>query len=314
MELNELMRDMAQNNMPHFNIWFGEEQKIIDLYLEKVASLGYKLVYADSVRFVVDQIGRKSLDKSNKCYVVTEDTDFSKAEGRWSEIADRFIKSNHVLVCRYANINKTIKFYRQNSPHITEFKHLDTNILLNYINREIQGITTENAEDLAGRCSNDYGRILLECNKIKSYADLNKVDFNESYEMLLEDDGIYSEIGDITFKLTDAVLKGDIDNSFKYLDQANRKGEPAIMIASILYNGFRNQLAYKGLGKDKREAGKRTGLTGWQIKQCTDQSEGYSMKEAERNMLFCQGVEVGIKTGKLDFDNVLDYLVLGCLK
>ena len=133
-------------------------------------------------------------------------------------------------------------------------------------------------------------------------------------DILIKQGAIYSEIGDITFELTNAVLGGYPDKAIQKLDEAKRKGEPTLRIISILYDGFRNLVSYNALGKDKKDAGKRTGLTGWQIKQCIDLNGGYSMKELIRNMMLCQRVESGIKTGTIDEEIALEYLVLGCLK
>lgn len=314
MNISTLMTQLANEQVPHFNIWFGEEQKILDLYIERISTIGYKLVFVDSVRYVLDQIGKKSLDRSNKCYVVTEDQDFTKAEDKWQEVNKRLNSSNHILICRYNSLNKTHKFYKQNQEICVEFLHLSADVLINYIKNNLPDLDDTLGEKLCEMCGNDYGRILLECNKIKNYSNLHKIDSNTSIKILLEQDAIYSDIGDITFKLTDAILYGDINKSLKYLQEANRKGEPALMIASILYTGFRNMLAVQGLGKNKEHAVERTGLQYWQIKQVLNNIGGYSIKDVERNMLFCQSVEAGIKTGKLDFDNVLDYLVINCLK
>ena len=62
-------------------------------------------------------------------------------------------------------------------------------------------------------CSNDYGRILLECDKIKQYSNFNKKDNNESFEILDKQGIFFKEIGDITFELTDAILGGYSDKS-----------------------------------------------------------------------------------------------------
>ena len=115
------------------------------------------------------------------------------------------------------------------------------------------------------------------------------------------------------FELTDAVLYGDIDRSFKKLDEAKRKGEPAVLIASVLYTGFRNMLAVQGLGKNKKDASKRTGLLGWEVHHAIKNIGAYNLGTLERNMKLCQKVEYGIKTGKILDDIALDYLVQGCL-
>ena len=165
MELAELMKDIGQNTMPHFLIFFGEEQKIIDMYIKHIQN-NFKPVYADSVASVVGALSRKSLDKSNKVYIVTEDNDFQKAETKWEQVRKQFEKSNHILILRYSTLNKKLKFYTQNRANSVEFVHLQPEILTNYIQKDIN-LSDENCAKLISMCGNDYGRILLEVDKIK---------------------------------------------------------------------------------------------------------------------------------------------------
>ena len=168
-------------------------------------------------------------------------------------------------------------------------------------------------------CNNDYGRILLEVDKIKQYNEYiacftNGISIDKCFEELDKQGLFHKEIGDITFELTGAVLGGYPEKAIQKLDEAKRKGEPAMMIASILYNGFRNLLAYQGLGKNKQGAMERTGMTKGELYGCTKNVGGYNVEEVKRNMLFCQKVESGIKMGTIDEDIALEYLVLSCLK
>ena len=324
MELSRLMSCLASgNDLPHYMIWFGEEQKIIDMYIDRIKTF-YKPVQCESVAFVINQLRVKSLDKSNKIYIVTEDEDFRKNEQAWNNVKEMLNKSKHILLLRYANVNKKLKFYTQQKESFTEFVHLQPDILTSYIQKDIN-LSDSNCEKLISMCGNEYGRILLEIDKLKQYqqqfdylVEMNQAPddtgFDNCFDILLKQGAIYSEIGDITFELTNAVLGGYPDKAIQKLDEAKRKGEPALRIASILYEGFRNLVSYNALGKDKKDAGKRTGLTGWQIKQCIDLNGGYSMKELIRNMMLCQKVEAGIKTGTLDDSIALDYLILSCLK
>lgn len=315
MELAQLMQHLAGGtNIPHYMIWYGEEQKIIDMYLDRIKSF-YKPVHCDSVAFVVNQLRVKSLDKSNKIYIVTEDDEYRKNEQAWNNVKEMLNKSKHILLLRYASVNKKLKFYTQQKDSFTEFVHLQPDILTQYIQKDIN-LSDSNCEKLITMCGNDYGRILLEVDKINQYLDRKRKDIfpNDAFSILCEQGAIYSEIGDITFELTNAVLGGYPDKAIQKLDEAKRKGEPTLRIISILYDGFRNLVSYNALGKDKKDAGKRTGLTGWQIKQCIDLNGGYSMKELIRNMMLCQRVESGIKTGTIEEEIALEYCILSCLK
>ena len=314
MELIDLMKKISRNDIPHFLILFGEEQKIIDIYINNIRDkIQAKKVVKESVSSVVKNIGKKSIDKCKKLYIVTEDIAFTKLEDNW-ESAKNAINKDYVIL-RYNSLDKRSAFVRKNQQNIVEFSHLSDEVLQQYIQRDLPDLSDENVSKLISYCSNDYGRILLEVDKIKQYSSVITDLTIDSCFIQLDKQGLFhKEIGDITFELTDAVLGGYPEKAIQKLDEAKRKGEPAMMISSILYNGFRNLLAYQGLGKNKQGAMERTGMTKGELWGCTKNVGGYSMEEVKRNMLFCQKVESGIKMGTIDEDIALEYLVLSCLR
>jgi DNA polymerase III delta subunit len=163
-------------------------------------------------------------------------------------------------------------------------------------------------------CSNDYGRILLEIDKVKHYMKAtSSQDSNKAFEILLYNNAIYSDIGDITFQLTEAVIAGDLDNSFILLEKAKLSGEPVLRICSILYNNFRNMLALECLGSNKSNASARTGLDSKLTYVMLKKLGAYSIRECIRNVNICQRVESGIKTGLIEQDVAMDYLIVSLL-
>lgn len=314
MELIDLMKKISSNDIPHFLILFGEEQKIIDIYINNICDkIQAKKVVKESVSSVVKNIGKKSIDKCKKLYIVTDDIAFTKLEDNWESVKNEINKDYVIL--RYNSLDKRSAFVRKNQQNIVEFSHLSGDVLQQYIHRDLPDLSDENVSKLISYCSNDYGRILLEVDKIKQYSSVRTDLTIDSCFVQLDKKGLFhKEIGDITFELTDAVLGGYPEKAIQKLDEAKRKGEPAMMISSILYNGFRNLLAYQGLGKNKQGAMERTGMTKGELWGCTKNVGGYSIEEVKRNMLFCQKVESGIKMGTIDEDIALEYLVLSCLK
>ena len=314
MELIDLMKKISSNDIPHFLILFGEEQKIIDIYINNICdNIQAKKVVKESVSSVVKNIGKKSIDKCKKLYIVADDIAFTKLEDNW-ESAKNVMNKDYVIL-RYNSLDKRSAFVKKNQQNIVEFSHLSDDVLQQYIQRDLPDLSDENVSKLISYCSNDYGRILLEVDKIKQYSSVRTDLTIDSCFVQLDKQGLFhKEIGDITFELTDAVLGGYPEKAIQKLDEAKRKGEPAMMISSILYNGFRNLLAYQGLGKNKQGAMERTGMTKGELWRCTKNVGGYSMKEVKRNMLFCQKVESGIKMGTIDEDIALEYLVLSCLR
>lgn len=318
MELVNLMKAISENSIPHYLVLFGEEQAILDIYIQHIAQ-NYKIVYCDTVAYALSQVGKKSIDKSNKVYIVNEDNAYNKAEESWKNVKQTFNKSKHILLLKYHSIDKRGKFYTQNKGNVVEFTHLSEDVLINYIQQKLPALSEENASKLIIWCNYDYGRILMEIDKIQQwvnyYTDKEGTPNTDSAFKLLNKQGLfYKEIGDITFELTNAVLGGYSETAIQKLDEAKRKGEPAMMIASILYTGFRNLLAYQGLGSNKQNAMERTGLSKGELYGCTKNVGGYSIAEVRRNMLFCQKIETGIKQGIVDEDVALEYLILHCLR
>ena len=319
MELVDLMKSISCNSIPHFLILYGEEQKIIDIYIKNIVkSVEGKRVVLDNISQAIKDNGKKSLDKSIKVYVVTEDTAFLTRDESWENVRKSMHK-NYVIL-RYHALDKRSAFVKKNQQNIVEFSHLSDEVLQQYIYRDLPDLSDENASKLISYCNNDYGRILMEIDKIwqaqsSRLSNFNiNLDSNDCFNELDKQGLFHKEIGDITFELTDAVLGGYTELAIKKLDEAKRKGEPAMMIASILYNGFRNLLAYQGLGSNKQGAVERTGLSKGDIWRCSKNVGGYSIEEVKRNMLICQNIESGIKTGTVDEDIALEYLVLSCLK
>ena len=319
MELVKLMKRITEKNIPHFLILYGEEQKIIDIYIKNIVkSVEGKRVVVDNVSQVIKDNGKKSLDKSNKVYVVTEDTAFLTKDESWENVRKAMHKN--YLILRYHSLDKRSAFVRKNQQNIVEFSHLSDEVLQQYIYRDLPDLSDENVSKLISYCNNDYGRILMEIDKIwqtqsSRLSNFNiNLDSNDCFKELDKQGLFHKEIGDITFELTGAVLGGYTELAIKKLDEAKRKGEPAMMIASILYSGFRNLLAYQGLGSNKQGAMERTGLTKGELYGCTKNVGGYSTEEVKRNMLFCQQVESGIKIGTIDEDIALEYIVLHCIK
>ena len=164
-----------------------------------------------------------------------------------------------------------------------------------------------------------YSRILLECDKIRQYIAAVKrhtgqsMDYGAALTLLVESGVIFQPIGDITFKFTDAILTRNYKDASRYLREARQKQEPEIMVLSILYNGFKQILMVQGLGRDQSEPVKRTGLTPWQVKMAKEKQGHYSISELIEALKIVRFVEKGIKTGQIDADVSLEYVIVNIM-
>lgn len=313
MELVDLMKRISANDIPHFLILFGEEQTILNIYLTHILEVtNTKRISADSVSYVMQNINKKRFDKSIRLYVVQDDMAFLRAEDSWETV--RNTPTKDYIVLRYHSLDKCSAFVKKNQQNLVEFSRLTKEVLQTYISKDLPDLSEKNSSKLVEYCNYDYGRILMEIDKVKQYMSVRTDLTVDSCFVQLDKQGLFhKEIGDITFELTNAVLGGYPDTAIQKLDEAKRKGEPAMMIVSILYTGFRNLLAYQGLGSNKQGAMERTGMTKGELYGCTKNVGGYSITEVKRNMLKCQEIEAGIKMGTIDEDIALEYAVLSCL-
>lgn len=313
MELVDLMKRISSNDIPHFLILFGEEQTILNIYLTHILEVtNTKRISADSVSYIMQNINKKRFDKSARLYVVQDDMAFLKAEDSWETV--RNTPTKDYIILRYHSLDKRSAFVKKNQQNLVEFARLSKEVLQTYISKDLPDLSEKNSSKLVEYCNYDYGRILMEIDKIKQYSSVRTDLTIDSCFVQLDKQGLFhKEIGDITFELTNAVLGGYPETVIQKLDEAKRKGEPAMMIVSILYNGFRNLLAYQGLGSNKQGAMERTGMTKGELYGCTKNVGGYSIAEVKRNMLKCQKIEAGIKMGTIDEDIALEYAVLSCL-
>lgn len=318
-KLPQLMQEIVNNQVPHYNIFTGEEIAVQKIYIDKILD-EYKRVDCDSVAQALQKSRTKSLTGSNRAFIVVDDNLYMKDEKAWEIAQNAFTKaSKNILIIIYSNIDKrSKKFLSKNDEYIVSFDRLSDDVLVKYIQKDID-LSYENAHKLVELCESDYSRILLEIDKIMQYTEsiyllCNKKDYNKSMLELLEQGVIYQPIGDITFKLTDAVLRGELDTTEKYLKMAIEKEESPILVLSVLYTGFHNMLMVMDLGSNKKDASKRTGLTPFQVAQATKNMGGYKREEVKRALFIIQDVESGIKTGKYDMETAMQYAILEIMR
>ena len=325
MKLHELQKQIVDKQFDKVYVFTGEEVGIMDVYLDKIYSIiGYDVVRVDSVKIAYAKMIQNRISKAPRCFVVRDDKEFLKQDKIWQSVFSLAANSPDYLILIYSSMDKRSKFYKQNTHMLTEFEKLSAEILSKYIKKELPGISEKDACRLSEICECSYNRIMLECDKIRQYisavakagssnGSTSILGHGTVLEKFIEQGVIFQSIGDITFKFTDAILTRDHLNTSRYLQEARQKGEPEIMVLSILYNGFKQILMVQGLGKNQSDPVKRTGLTPWQVKMAKEKQGHYSISELIRILKIIRFVEMGIKTGQIDAEVSLEYLIVNIM-
>ena len=315
MKLPDLQKQIVSKNIDRVLLLFGEEVAIMDVYLDKI----YKVTGGDVLRFdSVKEAYAKMVQKrittgASRVFVVRDDKDFLKADKEWRKVFTAAESGADYLILIYSSMDRRSKFYKQNQEKLCEFEKLSSSVLAGYINRLLPGMSAAEQEQLAQVCECGYSRILLEADKVKHYAAVSRLDYGEAFRELLKQGVIHQPIGDITFLFTDAILTRNMKDTAKYLLQAKAVGESEILTLSVLYNGFKQILMVQGLGRDQSEPCKRTGLTPWQVKMAKEKQGHYSIEELVNALKVIRFVEKGIKTGAIDADIAVEYVIVNIM-
>ena len=315
MKLPDLQKQIVSKNIDRVLLLFGEEVAIMDVYLDKI----YKATGGDVLRFdTVKEAYAKMVQKrittgASRVFVVRDDKDFFKADKEWGKVFNAAENGADYLIVIYSSMDRRSKFFKQNQEKLCEFEKLSSSVLAGYIDRLLPGMSSSDKEQFAQVCECNYSRILLEADKVKHYAQVSGLEHGTAFVQLLKQGVIYQPIGDITFLFTDAILTRNKKDTAKYLLQAKAIGESEILTLSVLYNGFKQILMVQGLGKDQSEPSKRTGLTPWQVKMAKEKQGHYSIPELVNALKVIRFVEKGIKTGAIDADVAVEYVIVNIM-
>lgn len=315
MTVAELKAQMMSHTMRRAYIFCGTEVGIRDIYLKQICKIqNYILKWVDEITDILQAGRKKSILQKATLYVLSESSDLVKNEKAW-KILDMDLGQN-MLICMFTNLDKRTKFYKQYKDLIVEFEPLSPEILKKYIKKEIT-LSDKNCQMLMEVCENDYGRCLLEIDKVKhfvkGYGKDKLMQLSEEAGMLrlINDGTIYRPPKDAIFDFVDAVLDRDAYNSFKLMQESYDSGEATMVMISNLYTNFKALLQVQGC--KSKDISNCTGLTGWQIMNAKKHLNHYTNKELTQALTSIRSAEVGIKSGTIEESVAVQWLLVSIL-
>lgn len=306
MTLTELKSEMMSGRMRQIYIFTGTEIAVRDIYLKQMAKIGkFEIKWVDDVADIIQSGRKKSMIASKSLYVLSESSEILKND-KALEAVQRCIGKN-MLVCMFTTLDKRVKLYKQYKDIVVEFETLKSEILKKYIQKEI-GLSDKNCTRLMEICENDYGRCLLEIDKIKRF---DHEATNSAFEHLLKAGVIYQPAKDVIFDFVDAVMQRDAYMAFKLMQESYDSGEATLVMISNLYSNFKATLQVKSCRS--RDIAKSTGLNTWQINNAKKYIGNYSVKELINAMQIIRNAEVGIKSGLIDEEVAVPQILVNIL-
>ena len=315
MEITEVKQHIKDKTLQPMYIFVGEEIGIMDIYIRKIAeTIDTQPVVVDNVASVIQRISNQSFIVKRSCYVVIEDYDFIKDESAVENFMNGEIQRDNIVILVLYSLDKRSKLYKTYKTSIVEFNALPEANLKRYLAQKIS-LSDSSASKLIGICENNYGRMMLEVDKIKQYHQYHKLPADGYYDSVLEDllkDGtIYQPPKDAIFEFVDAVLKRNSKLAFNLLEQCYAIGENTMVMLSVLYNNAKQVFQVQIYnGPDVADA---TGLTGWQIKCAKEKANRYKAYELVDMMKLIRSVEKCIKTGEIEERIAVPYVLVSVM-
>lgn len=309
MDLTTLHSEIIANKIRPFYVFYGPELKVQDIYIEQIAKKVGNVLYIDSVVDILPQLKNKSFLRKKTLYVVRDDKAFMSDEKLMQNIES--LLSENTLVLRISSVDKRTKFYKMMQSSFIEFSSLTESVLKRYIKKEIQ-LSDKNMSKLISACESNYGRILLEIDKMHCFAEVeNRTDYDTIFESFLVDNMIAVSPYDAIFDCVDCAMRMQSTHVFDLLRQCYETGESTLTLLSVLYTNAKQALQVKSYkGNDIERA---TGLTKWQIKNARQRAEYRTVRDLVFMLKLIRKIEVGIKIGKIEEQHAMPYLLVNIL-
>lgn len=311
MNITDVKTDIRNNTIKPYYIFTGDEIEVQRVYINKIASvLGYEVCRVDHLSDVWADITSPVLFGSACVFVVRDDKDLLQDDNVQSQLSQGNLNGN-IVIHLLSSVDKRTKWYKANSDKIVLFERLSNEVLTKYIQREI-ALNKRNCERFITICENDYSRILLEIDKIKSFmAFLPDSDCNKVFEQFVEDGTISVPPQDAIFDLVDAILKRQVKRTYYLLDQCRQVNEANMVILSVLYNNAKQVLQVQSCKSS--DVCNSTGLTSWQVKCAKEKCGYYTIDELVYILKQIQIIQKGIITGQIEDELSVEYLLASIL-
>lgn len=315
MTVAELKAQMQSKKLKPIYIFTGTEIAVRDIYIKQLAKVcNFDVKWIESISDIMQSGRKKSMFQRQTLFILSDSAELLKNEKAW-KIFDMSLGKNMLLIL-FTALDKRIKFYKQYKDLIVEFEPLSPEILKKYIKKEIT-LSDKNCQTLMEVCENDYGRCLLEIDKVKHFVKgygkdkLMQLPEEAGMLRLINDGTIYRPPKDVIFDFVDAVLDRDAYKSFKLMQESYDSGEVTLIMISNLYTNFKALLQVQSC--KSRDVSNCTGLTGWQISNAKKHLKKYQTGELVDALLKIRDAELGIKSGTIDESIAVQCLLVNIL-
>ena len=174
------------------------------------------------------------------------------------------------------------------------------------LNKKNKTITAEALKELVELCAYDMTKISTEIKKVSSYS--NETVELEDVRALVEPDNEYK-----IFELTESLGCKNATKTITLLTSFLQKKEPVAVLFGLISNHFR-RLAHSAIsGLPNAELASFFGVKEFAIAKAKEQAKYFSKAQLKNILLILKDVDNMIKSGKMNAENAIYYLVFKIL-
>lgn len=307
MQVREVKKQIQAKRLYPFYAFTGAEIEAQRIYIDKIAEVtGKPVKRIESVREAFNR--RASILKISNVYVCRDDMEFWKSATPLETVKE--LLGDNILILQMTEIDKRSKSYKSYTNEIVDFEYMDADTLYKYVQKQCS-LADTNTYELIDICENDFSRILLETDKINTYARACGVSVDEAFSVLVEEGTINRPPKDAIFDFVDALLRADIDRAFKLLQECKDIGEVPLRIITVLYSNFKRVLQVQVC--ESKDICECTGLTPWEVKLAKKTLNCWQSEDLVFFLKTLQRLETALKTGEVEEGTALDLLMVSIL-
>lgn len=304
MQVNDVKRQIQSKRLDSFYVFTGEEIEAQRIYINKISEITNKPI--KRIENVTEAFNkRSSLLKVFNVFVCRDDTEFWKRATDLENLNE--LLGSNILILEMTSIDGRSKASKLYADRIVEFKYMDEDTLYKHVQRQCS-LTDENTYDLIYMCERDYSRLLLEIDKIHAYARARDLSADEAFETLVAEGTISRPPQDAIFAFSDAMLRADIGEAFRLLQECKAFGEAPLKIISVLYSNFKRVLSVQIC--DSKDVCATTGLTAYDVKIARQFVGAWAGEDLVYFLKTLQSIEQKLKTGEVEEENAIDLLMV----
>lgn len=308
-QINEFKNIILNNELSNLYILVGNETTIRDIYIKEICDrTKYTLVNLDTLEIRYINKSKTLINNNNFIYVVRYDDQILSNESVWPSLIN--FNNGIILLC-FHSLDKRCKFYKRFEDRVVNFNKIEPKFLCKHIKMLCPDYTDDDCDYLSFLCYDDWGRIQLEIDKIKTLATIEKVPNIVAFDLLLDSNMIAERVDDDNIGFARAVVSRNSKEAIRLLSSVSR--DETIGVLSLLYTMFRNSLlvkAYKGSSKGICAG---TGLSYNVIQSIIPTCKAWSEEEYLNILGLIRKTIQNIKKGNISNNIALDYLLIRIL-